>query len=72
MKAPPIFLAFFILFTAAAIAVPIPLFPGNIIPTLSSIPASEFTVYLEALTNGLTYGTIICIIFLLVDKKLEK
>jgi len=72
MRAIPIFYTFFLLFTAASIAVPIPLFPGNLIPTLSGIPASEYTVYLEALTNGLTYGAISWIIFFFVDKKLEK
>ena len=72
MKAAAIFFAFFLLFTAASIAVPIPLFPGNIIPTLSGIPSSEYIPYLEALANGMTYGFIIWIAFFLVDKKIGK
>lgn len=72
MRATTIFLAFFLIFTAASIAVPIPLFPGNTVTTLSLIPTSDFTTYLEALTNGLTYGFIIWIMFFWVDKKIEK
>jgi hypothetical protein len=72
MRATSIFIAFFLIFTAASIAVPIPLFPGNMIATLSGIPASDYMPYLEALTNGLTYGFIIWVVFFFVDKKLEK
>ncbi len=72
MRAPAIFLSFFILFTAASVAVPIPLFPGNMIPTFLEIQTSQYTTYLGALTNGLTYGFITWIIFYLVDKRMEK
>jgi len=72
MRATAIFFAFSLLFTAASIAVPIPLFPGNIIPTLSGTPTFEYMPYLKALTNGMTYGFIIWTVFFLVDKKLEK
>jgi hypothetical protein len=72
VRATAIFITFFILFTSASIAVPIPLFPGNTIPTLLEIPTSESTSYLGALTNGLTYGFITWIIFYLIDKRMEK
>ncbi|HDQ06466.1 MAG TPA: hypothetical protein ENN36_07080 [Candidatus Bathyarchaeota archaeon] len=72
MRATAIFVAFFLLFTSASIAVPIPLFPGNVIPTLLRIPPSEYIPYLEALTNGVTYGLISWIIFLLLVKKIEQ
>jgi hypothetical protein len=71
MKATPIFIVFFILFTSASIAVPVPLFPGNMIPTLLGIPASEYIIYLEALTNGLTYGFISWAVFFLLVRKIE-
>jgi len=71
MRATAIFFVFFIMFTSASIAVPIPLFPGNMISTLFGIPASEYIHYLEALTNGLTYGFITWIVFSLLAKKLE-
>jgi hypothetical protein len=72
MRAAAIFAAFFLLFTSASIAVPIPLFPGNMIATLFGIPSSEYIPYLEALTNGLTYGFITWTVFFIVDKKIEK
>jgi len=72
MRATAIFIIFFILFTSASMAVPIPLFPGNTISSLLGISASDYASYLGALTNGLTYGFITWIIFYLVDKRLEK
>ncbi len=72
MRAASIFIAFFLIFTAASIAVPIPLFPGNMIAALFGIPASDYMPYLEALTNGLTYGFVTWLVFFLIDKKLEK
>ena len=71
MKAAPIFIVFFILFTCASIAVPIPLFPGNMITSLLAIPPSEYIPYLEALTNGLTYGFISWAVFFLLARKIE-
>jgi hypothetical protein len=71
MKATAIFFVFFIMFTSASIAVPIPLFPGNMISTLFGIPVSEYIPYLEALTNGLTYSFITWIVFSLLAKKIE-
>jgi hypothetical protein len=72
MRATAIFVAFFLMFTSASIAVPIPLFPGNMISSLFGIPTPEFMTYLEALTNGLTYGFITWLVFFVVDRKLEK
>ena len=71
MKALAIFVAFFLIFTSASIAVPIPLFPGSMVPTLLKISPSDYLIYLEALINGLTYGFLTWIIFRLIDKKLE-
>jgi len=72
MKATAIFGAFFLLFTCASIAVPVPLFPGNVVSALFGIPASEYLPYLEALTNGLTYGFFTWMIFFLLARKIEK
>jgi mannitol-specific phosphotransferase system IIBC component len=71
MKATAIFVAFFLLFTSASIAVPIPLFPGSMITTLLAIPPSDYIPYLEALTNGLTYGFISWAVFFLLARKIE-
>jgi len=72
MRATAIFFVFFIMFTSASIAVPIPLFPGNMISPLFGIPASEYIPYLEALTNGLTYAFITWIVFFLLARRIEK
>ena len=72
MRAAAIFIIFFILFTSASIVVPVPLFPGNILHTFLEIQTSEYTPYLSAIMNGLTYGFITWIIFYLVDKRMEK
>ena len=72
MRASAFFFSFFLLFTTASIAVPIPLFPGSIIPSLLEMSTLEYISYLGALTNGLTYGLISWIIFYLVDRKMDK
>jgi len=72
MRATPIFLAFFLLFTAASIAVPISLFPGNLVTTFIEIQFLEYIIFIEAITNGFTYGFVTWLVFFLVDKKLEK
>lgn len=71
MKASAIFFVFFLLFTAASIAVPVPMFPGNMIPALLGIEASEYLIYLEALTNGVTYAFITWLAFLLLVRRIE-
>ena len=72
MRAAAIFVAFFLLFTCAAIAVPIPLFPGNMIPTWFRIPLSEYTHYIEAVANGLLYGFITWTVFFSINRKMDK
>jgi len=71
MKASAIFFAFFLLFTSAAIALPIPLFPGNMVSTLVGFPASEYIVYSEALANGMTYAFVTWMVFSLLARKLD-
>lgn len=71
MRAAPIFIAFFIIFTAASIAVPVPLFPGNLVASILQIPFLEYAIYIEAVTNGVTYGAIIWLVFFLIAKKLD-
>ena len=74
MRATPIFFAFFLLFTLASLAVPIPLFPGNAITAFIQTPIlaiTEYLVYIAAITNGLIYGIVVWVVFFFVDKKLE-
>ena len=75
MRATPIFFAFFLVFTLASLAVPIPLFPGNVITEFIETPIAaiaEYMTYIAAITNGLIYGIVVWVVFFFVDKKLEK
>jgi hypothetical protein len=69
----PVFLAFFVLFAAASYAVPVPLFPGSYVPLLGivSIP-SAYTPLVSAVVNGLVYGAIVWLVFVLVTRRLEE
>ena len=72
MRAAAIFVAFFLLFTCASIAVPVPLFPGNMVPTWFRISLSEYAPYVEGVANGLVYGFVTWIVFFLVNRKMDK
>jgi len=72
MRAAAIFFAFFLLFTCASIAVSVPMFPGNMIPTWFRIPVSAYTPYIEAVANGLLYGFITWIVFFFINRKMDK
>lgn len=72
MKGKPIFLTFFLFFTLVSIIVPIPLFPGNMIPIWLGIQTNEYSLYLNALINGITYGFIVWLIFVIGVKQIEK
>lgn len=66
MKAAAIFAAFFLLFTLATLAVPVSLFPGNVIETWVDVP------YINAIANGVTYGFITWVVFFFINRKIEK
>ena len=68
-------MVFLVFFTLATLAVPIPLFPGNMVHSVFSslgIPVSLYTSLLEAVANGILYGFIIWIVFVLVSRRLEE
>jgi hypothetical protein len=67
-----VFIAFFLVFTAASIAVPIPLFPGNFVGSFFYVPFIDYIMYIEAITNGIAYGLVIWLLFFLIIKKLDK
>jgi len=66
-----VFLAFFLLFTLASLAVPVPLFPGNMVPIWFTLP-SDYTSFFSAVTNGITYGLIVWLIFVLATRNLDE
>jgi len=72
MRAAAIFVAFFLLFTCASIAVPVPMFPGNMISTWFGISLSGYAPYVEAVANGLLYGFITWMVFFMVNRKIDK
>ncbi len=66
-----IFAAFFIIFSASTIAIPAPMFPGNVICTLLGIPNANQILMTSAITNGIFYGSLAWIIFSLASKWIE-
>jgi len=67
-----VFLSFFILFTLASIAVPVPLFPGNMFPAWFGVTSSTYASLFSAVVNGITYGLIIWLVFILATRRLDE
>jgi len=72
MRGGAVFLAFFLLFTLASLAVPVPLFPGNAIPAFFSLPVDTYAPLISAITNGVTYGLIVWLVFFVATRKLDE
>lgn len=75
MRGGAIFIVFFIFFTMATLAVPIPLFPGNVVHSMFNSLSGTFSFdspLLDAVANGLFYGFIVWMVFIIVSKKLEE
>ncbi len=72
MRGGAVFLAFFILFTLASLAVPAPLFPGSMIHGLLTLPADIYGALVSAIANGITYGLIVWLVFVLATRRLDE
>lgn len=72
MKGTLILAVFFLLFTSASLLIPSPMFPGNFFCMLIGGTTSGYFGYLSALFNGVFYGVILWLVFVLVSKKLEE
>ncbi|MGD8544294.1 MAG: hypothetical protein PVG48_04170 [Candidatus Bathyarchaeota archaeon] len=72
MKDSPVFIVFFAFFTLTTIVVPVPMFPGNMIYTWFGIPVTPYAFYVSAILNGITYGLVAWIVYVLASKKIEK
>ncbi len=72
MRGGAVFLAFSLLFTLASFAVPVPLFPGSIIHALFGLPIDSYAPLISALTNGVTYGFIVWLVFFVATRKLDE
>jgi hypothetical protein len=65
-------LAFFSLFAAASLLIPVPLFPGSWFCALIGHGVQEYVGVLSAMFNGLFYGVILWLVFVGISRKLEK
>ena len=73
MHGGPVFLAFFVLFAAASYAVPVPLFPGSFVPLLGIVDIpSAYAPLVSAVVNGLVYGAVVWLVFMLASRRLEE
>jgi hypothetical protein len=72
MRGGAVFLAFFILFTLASMAVPVPLFPGSVIHALFGLALDSYAPLISAITNGITYGVVVWLVFFLATRKLDE
>lgn len=71
MRGALILIAFFSLFTVASLLIPSPMFPGNFFCTLIGGAASDYAKFLSAVFNGLLYGAVLWIVFVVISRRLE-
>ncbi len=71
MKGIWILIVFFSIFLLASLLIPSPMFPGNVICTLFGGAASKYSSYLSAVFNGIFYGAILWLIFVVISRRLE-
>lgn len=72
MRGGAVFLTFFILFTLAALAVPVPLFPGNMVLAWFGVSLDNYASLFGAVVNGITYGLVVWLVFILATRKLDE
>jgi len=66
-------LAFFVLFSVASYAVPVPLFPGNLVLGLVVVALpTAYGPFVSAVVNGLVYGFVVWLVFVLVSRRFEE
>lgn len=72
MRGGAVFLVFFILFTLATLAVPVPLFPGNMLPQWFGLTSGTSASLFSAVVNGFTYGLVIWLVFIVATRGLDE
>ncbi len=72
MKASPVFVVFFVFFTLATVLAPVPMFPGNMVYTWLGTPSPPYAFLASALMNGIIYGLVAWIVYVLASRKIEK
>lgn len=66
-----ILVVFFSMFTVASLLIPSPMFPGIFFCNLIGQGVSEYALYLSAVFNGVFYGVILWLVFLVISRRLE-
>ncbi|MEM3622982.1 MAG: hypothetical protein QXR76_04345 [Candidatus Bathyarchaeia archaeon] len=72
MRGLAILMTFFLLFTAASLLIPSPMFPGNFFCALIGGSISEYSEFLSAVFNGVFYGIILWLVFVLISRRFEE
>lgn len=73
MRGGPVFFVFFVLFLVASLAVPVPLFPGNMFPTWLNLSATADLLHLlSAVVNGFMYGSLIWAVYVLATRNMDE
>jgi hypothetical protein len=66
-----ILLVFFSMFTVASLLAPYPMFPRNLLCVMIGKVTSEYAGYLGAVLNGVFYGAILWLVFVVISGRLE-
>lgn len=72
MKGALILMAFFSIFLLASLLIPYPMFPGSFFCMLIGEAISQYVGYLSALFNGLFYGFILWVVFVVISRRFEE
>ncbi len=72
MRGTRILLVFFSIFTSASLLIPCPMFPGNVVCALIGEAARRYSGLLGSVFNGLFYGLILWLTFVIISRKLEE
>jgi hypothetical protein len=70
MRGMVVFIAFFVIFSVSSIAIPSPLFPGNV--ACRFLAASGNTSLVSAAVNGVFYGFVAWVVFCLGFRWVER
>lgn len=72
MRGSAVFFAFFALFTLASLAVPVPLFPGNVVSIWFGLSSATSVSLISAVVNGVVYGLVVWLVFVLATRKMDE
>jgi len=65
-------MVFFILFTAASLLIPSPMFPGNVLCNMIGASVIQYTAVVSALFNGVLYSVVLWLIFNGLSRRLTQ